>query len=345
MLSVREHVALRAVERSFADRAASAAAWDLLCTDVDHAIGPLFFKGRKLRDGDVDRIADKAARRIEELVPLVSLDNRRPATRAKPKGEMRELLCVAANAGEDNGHRFVEVCTIRVMLSRKRASIEAGTTCMRVTEHAMQRSIERGVVEEGDGVEHRFALQMLCHAGLVVMGRALLGSGDLEWSDAFPLPFEDGLILGKFVQGERTTFDRVVYDAVGRVPCRVPPSPLLTTDPRGAGGDAPLAVYRGATVINCWEMASNQGELWEALRRFSSRHREVVNAVGEAVLWPGSVLRPPASFASFSAAFDEAVADLRDIMHDPLLQARRGSRARLRHLAGADAPAEEAEAA
>lgn len=344
MLSLREHVALRAVERSFADRAASAAAWDLLCTDVDDAIGPLFFKGRKLRDGDVDRIADKAARRIEELLPLVSLDNRRAATRARPKGEMRELLCVAANAGEDNGHRFVEVCTIRVMLSRKRASIESGTTCMRVTEHAMQRSIERGVVEEGEGVEHRFALQMLCHAGLVVMGRALLGAGDLDWSDAFPLPFDDGLILGKFVVGADTSFDRVVYDAVGRTPAQVTPSPLLTTAPQG-GGDGTLAVYRGATVINCWEMASNQGELWEALRRFSSRHREVINAVGEAVLWPGAVLRPAPPLDSFAPAFAEAVADLRDIMHDPLLQARRGARARLRQIAGAEAPEEESVAA
>ena len=339
MLSLREHVARRAVERSFRSRVAGVEAWDRLCLDIDAAVAPLFGRGRRLRDGDVDRLADMAASGLESLSPLVVLDKRREPTRAKPKGEMREILCVSPYAAEERGRRFVEVSTLRIALSRKRAVIETASTCMRITGHAMERAIERGVVEEDDGVEHRFTRQMLCHAGIVVMGRSLLGRGDLEWSDTLPLPFDDALILGGFIPGENVAFDRLVYDGAGRFPSPATPSDLLTESPGDGGGGSVLPVYKGATVIGCGEMTCVQGELWDALREFATRHRQVVNGVGEALLWPGSVLRPSPSFAGMRPAYEAALDDLRALLHDPALNARRGARPVLRAASGE--PAEE----
>lgn len=330
MLSLREHVARRAVERSFRDRAAGADAWDRLCLEMDADIAPMFGKGRRLRDGDVDRIADRAAASLESLSPLVVLDHRRAPTRAKPKGEMREILCVSPYGSEERGRRFVEVSTLRIALSRKRAVIETASTCMRITGHAMERAIERGVVEEEDGVEHRFTRQMLCHAGIVVMGRSLIGRGHLGWADSLPLPFDDALILGGFLPGENIPFDRLVYDASGRFPSPASPSSLLTDAPGAERSGEMLPVYKGATVIGCAEMTCAQGELWDALRSFATRHRHVVNGVGEALLWPGSVLRPSPDFEGMRPGYEAALEDLRSLLHDPALNARRGARPPLR---------------
>jgi len=325
MLSLREHVAMRAVERSFADRAASASSWDDLCLSFDAAVIPTFGRGRKLRDGDVDRIADAARAGVESIAPLVVIDLRRAATRGKPKGEAREILCVAPHAAREDGYNIVELCTVRVFVSRKRAVIETGSAAMRVTAHAMRRSVERGIVDEREGVEFRFARQMLDHAGMAVVARALLPDGTLTTDDAMPMPFDDGLVLGRFMRGGEASFDRVVYDGTGRFPLPRPASRLITEDPRAGGVSA---VYRGATVIGCAEMSTQQGRLWEALRGFWSRHREVVAAAGEAVLWPGAEMRPPPPVDLDGAPFREAVAALRAIMTDPGLKARRGPQPR-----------------
>jgi hypothetical protein len=202
--------------------------------------------------------------------------------------------------------------------------IESASTLVQVTTHALERAIGRGVAESDDGIDRVAARAMLDHGGLIVLGRALLSRGDLDWPDTFAVPFEDGLVLGAFHPVGEGGRDRLVYDGGGRFPHSPPPSPLVTDDPWRDGGK-PCA-YRGATVLGPGEMTATQRELQSALVRFVSSHRAVVNRLGEACLWPDTAIRPGPGSLVGGDAWTEALDALRLLAHDPALRLRDGGR-------------------
>lgn len=323
MLSLQEHVARRSVERSYRNRELAVARWEDLCVEVDRGVAPLFASGRRLREGDVARLAEGAAGAFERLDPLVVLDHVRAPTRGRPHSEEREILCVAPYAGEADGRPHIELCAARIWLSRKRAVIETSSTLARITTHAMARAIVRSVVKGDEEVDRRTALCLLDNAGLMVLGRSLAGGGDLDEADTFVLPFEGGLVLGAFLAVPDPGRDRLSYDASGRFPRNPPPSSLVTDTP-GRPGGTPLA-YRGSTVIGAKEMTRRQGDLHAAMTGFSRRHADLLRSLGEAALWPDTALRPLPPLPD-RERWEAAVAELRGIVLDPVLRMREGGR-------------------
>ena len=195
-LSPAQHVARREALAQIARGDDLLKGIDVLADAIVKPLALQFFKGDRLERAEFESLVDRIRGILVPYGSPVMVERRKGPTRARPKGEEHEFLC-AMRCSDSPGHGGYELVGMRVFASRRRLTYECDPNGVRITRHALERSIERGLASwTGRLAEVEDA--MLDNLGLVAVWRHAVETGRTA-NAGLALPYGGGLILGSFV--------------------------------------------------------------------------------------------------------------------------------------------------
>ncbi len=260
----------------------------------DKFLNMSFERGRRLGGSDIEQIGEECLRRLEPLNPILVRDIRREPTRARPKGDAREILAVVCYGGETEGNDCWHLSAMRLYVDRKRACLDQEHMGLSYHRHALERAIERKMVpRDGGGAALEEALYE--SQGLLAAWRRAIQLGLAPIDHDLHLPLGDGLVLGVTfgtqdnMPGSRYINNRILHGGVD-----MEQSGFRVLDV--GRGDPAFIDWVGRTAVPEEKMSLEQVDYHGAVRAFLARHGELFRRIAEDSPWThpelATALRP-----------------------------------------------------
>jgi hypothetical protein len=241
--------------------------------DLDDAIRPWFFNGKKLTGSNLKTIFHECCMRMMQASPIVDgVQNIHEATRVHPKGEMYQARCVGVKLADDEkwmNDELYQLFNFRIFATRKLVVLDFQQQPFGFKYHTAERLLERGVAKN-------LAIDRLTEAvyfwSEVLIETRTIAARDFSNRMFLPMPDGTGALLGEYMPmnmhaGVRRTFNHIgAFD-----------TPLIS--------DASDFGYLTRTFVSTDMMSRRQRRLMDELLEWAVQHSEERLAAARRHFW------------------------------------------------------------
>lgn len=264
--------------------------WEGIFVELTRALAPVYGNGRRLCGSEMKAVSSRMSGCLRGMGSVYLDEKASAGTRARPKSEERELLCLLPVVRFEAGEDWVsDLLSIRLHLGSRRASLRSEYVGLRYTVHVHERTLTRGICDEG-AIEGEILRSLLDNAGMLALWRRAYSAGAIPHWIRPALPYRDGMILGAFQEMPERQCRQIQVDANGPRTVDARGNPLLAVN---LGDRVQPAGFRASTAYDALRMNRERDSLRETLREFSERHGKVLMAIGEASLWNETMAASP----------------------------------------------------
>jgi hypothetical protein len=289
-LTPAQHVSRREALAQVARGGEFGDAYDIIVREVAMPIARMFGKGSRMRTQEYEGAVNRLRAYLSSLGPPVLRERRIDVTRARPKGEEHEFLTTLRSTSTSvRGQGAYELVGVRIWLTRRRIEVSFEYNGQILTNHMLQRSIERGIAS-WTGRLAEIENAVIDAFGLVTVWRHAVVTGRIG-SARIATPCKDGLVLGDL--------GWILFpspSAILSFSGSYAKEPLRTANPVNTHPDV---VSRGCrisaymrTVVDEGLLSLAQIDLREAIARFVNDNAESLARITETALWPDARAHP-----------------------------------------------------